>query len=158
MLGEKHEPIEEWAKPIIARGPRRRFEMEQVLPSSDPDEPDCDPIIEANALRDFGRVAQARRLLLRLIEQDPRCLDAHAHRGNVEFAENAEKGIGALRDGRHHMPARTRQGLRCGAPTAIARRIPKNGASAARFLFGWGACHCCSTGVNRAGRPSVGKR
>lgn len=93
MLGEKHEPIEEWAKPIIARGPRRRFEMEQVLPSSDPDEPDCDPIIEANALRDFGRVAQARRLLLRLIEQDPRCLDAHAHRGNVEFAENAEKAL-----------------------------------------------------------------
>lgn len=91
--GEEHEPIEDWAKPIIARGPRPRFEMEQVLPGSDPDDPDSDPIIEANTLRDVGRVAQARRLLLRLIEQDPRCLDAHAHLGNLEFEKDAEKAL-----------------------------------------------------------------
>ena len=28
--GEENEPIEEWAKPIIARGSRRQFELEQV--------------------------------------------------------------------------------------------------------------------------------
>jgi hypothetical protein len=31
--GEQGEPIEKWAKPIIARGPRRQFE--QVLPGAD---------------------------------------------------------------------------------------------------------------------------
>jgi hypothetical protein len=35
--GEEDEPIDEWAKPIIARGPRPMFEMEQVLPGSDPE-------------------------------------------------------------------------------------------------------------------------
>jgi hypothetical protein len=34
--GEDDEPIEEWAKPIIARGPRPSFEMEQVVPGRDP--------------------------------------------------------------------------------------------------------------------------
>ncbi len=41
--GEKDEPIEEWAKPIIARGPRSEFEMEQVLPGADSDDPFSDP-------------------------------------------------------------------------------------------------------------------
>jgi hypothetical protein len=35
--GEQGELIEKWAKPIIARGPRRQFEMERVLPGADPD-------------------------------------------------------------------------------------------------------------------------
>ena len=30
--GEDDEPLEGWTKPIIARGPRQKFEMEQVLP------------------------------------------------------------------------------------------------------------------------------
>ena len=46
--GEEGEPIEEWAKPIIARGPRPAFEMEQVLPGEDPDDPFEDPILQSN--------------------------------------------------------------------------------------------------------------
>lgn len=91
--GEEGEPIEDWAKPIIARGPRPMFEMEQVLPGSDPDDPDADPILEANALRDIGRTADARRLLMRLIEQDPRCLDAHAHLGNMVFDRSPQRAL-----------------------------------------------------------------
>ena len=34
--GEEEKPIEEWAKPIIARGPRQMFEMEQVVPGERP--------------------------------------------------------------------------------------------------------------------------
>lgn len=34
--GEEGEPIEKWAKPIVARGPRPEFEMEQILPGVDP--------------------------------------------------------------------------------------------------------------------------
>lgn len=39
---EEGEPVDEWARPIIARGPRRAFEMEQVLPGADPDDPDSE--------------------------------------------------------------------------------------------------------------------
>jgi hypothetical protein len=61
------------------------FEMEQVLPGCDPDDIDSDPILQANALRERGRHAQARRLLSDLIAKDERCLDAHAHLGSMLF-------------------------------------------------------------------------
>jgi hypothetical protein len=42
--GEEGEPIGEWAKPIIARGPRQMFEMEQVVPGRDgDDDPSASP-------------------------------------------------------------------------------------------------------------------
>jgi hypothetical protein len=40
--GEEGEPIDDWAKPIIARGPRQAYEMEQVVPGRDPDDFDSD--------------------------------------------------------------------------------------------------------------------
>jgi len=54
LLGEEDEPIEEWAKPMIARGPRPEFEMEQVLPGADADDPFSDPITESNDRKDSG--------------------------------------------------------------------------------------------------------
>ena len=49
--GEESDPIEGWAKPIIARGPRPSFEMEQVMPGEeDIDDPFSDPVIESNDL------------------------------------------------------------------------------------------------------------
>jgi len=83
--GEDGDPIEEWARKIIARGPRPEFEMEQVLPGTDPDDPDTDPIIESNDRKEAGDAPGARRLLMALLEADLRCLDAHAHLGNLWF-------------------------------------------------------------------------
>lgn len=83
--GEEGRAIEEWAKPIIARGRRPQFEMEQVLPGSDPDDFDSDPILAANDLRDAGDPVGAQELLARILEADLRCLDAHAHLGNMLF-------------------------------------------------------------------------
>lgn len=91
--GEDDEPIEAWAKPIIARGPRPMFEMEQVVPGCDPDDPDSDPIQQAVELSEAGRAAEARRVLMRLIEQDPRCLDAHAHLGNLVFRRDPQRAL-----------------------------------------------------------------
>lgn len=82
---EKDEPIPEWAKPILARGPRWAFEMEQVLPGENPEDPFSDPIIESNDLKEAGQTAAARRLLMETCEADLRCLDAHAHLGNLVF-------------------------------------------------------------------------
>lgn len=91
--GEDGDPINEWAKPIIARGPRPRFEMEQVLPGQDLDDPDSDPICLAIDQRDRGDRYGARVSLTALCEADLRCLDAHAHLGNFVFDDSAELAI-----------------------------------------------------------------
>ncbi len=83
--GEEGKPIDEWAKPIIARGPRQAYEMEQVVPGTDPDDFDSDPICESNDLKDAGDRAAAYKLLMELCQADLRCLDAHAHLGNFVF-------------------------------------------------------------------------
>ncbi len=83
--GEEGDPVEEWAKLIIARGPRLMFEMEQVLPGSDPEDFDFDPILEANDLKCAGDIAGAQDMLAKMREADLRCLDAHAHLGNIVF-------------------------------------------------------------------------
>ena len=91
--GEDGEPIEEWAKPIIARGPRQEFEMEQVLPGWDPTEYDSDPITDSNELKEAGDFAGARKLLMELCQADLRCLDAHTHLGNLVFDRWPEAAI-----------------------------------------------------------------
>lgn len=91
--GEEDEPIEEWAKPIIARGPRPEFEMEQVLPGADPDDPFADPITESNDLKDAGDGMKAHRTLMELCQSDLRCLDAHAHLGNFALDRDPREAI-----------------------------------------------------------------
>jgi hypothetical protein len=43
-----------------ASGPWREYEMGQVLPGDDPDDPDGDPIIQSNDLKDRGDFAGAQ--------------------------------------------------------------------------------------------------
>jgi hypothetical protein len=83
--GEEGEPIAEWAKPIIARGPRPEFEMEQVLPGDDPDSMDDDPITKSNELKAAGNFDEAHKILMDLCQADLRCLNAHAHLGQFVF-------------------------------------------------------------------------
>ncbi len=91
--GEEGEPIEAWAEPITAHGPRTEFKMEQVLPGQDPDDPFDDPIIKSNDLKDAGEKAQAEKILMGLCQADLRCLDAHAHLGNFAFDHRPEDAI-----------------------------------------------------------------
>ena len=91
--GEEGEPIEDWAKPIIARGPRREFEMEQVLPGWDADDPFSDPIGESNDRKDSGDSEGAYKILMDLCQADLRCLDAHAHLGNFVFDWRPKEAI-----------------------------------------------------------------
>ena len=91
--GAQEEPIEEWAKPIIARGPKQAFEMEQVVPGRDPDDLESDPICESNDLKDAGDYKAARKILMDLCQGDLRCLDAHAHLGNFDFDDGPKDAI-----------------------------------------------------------------
>ncbi len=85
--GEAGEPIDQWAKPIVSRGRRPQFEMEQVLPGMDPDDPDpdADPIGQSVDRKDAGDTEGAFKILMDLCQADLRCLDAHAHLGNLVF-------------------------------------------------------------------------
>jgi hypothetical protein len=91
--GEEDDPLEEWERTIIARGPRPAYEMEQVLPGADPDDPDTDPIIESNELKDAGDPWGARKMLMEMLAGDLRCLDAHAHLGNLVFDDHPEEAL-----------------------------------------------------------------
>ncbi len=82
-----------WAAPTIARGPRPAFEMEQVLPGTDPDDPLADPIDDSNDLEDAGDHRAAYRILMELCEADLRCLDSHAHLGNFAFDHRPAEAI-----------------------------------------------------------------
>jgi hypothetical protein len=91
--GEPDEPIEPWAKPIIKKGPRPEYEMAQVIPGENPDDPDTDPILEAVDLKEAGDSPGARRILMKLLAEDLRCLDAHAHLGNLIFNHDPDMAI-----------------------------------------------------------------
>jgi len=91
--GEEGEPIDEWALPIIAHGPRPMFEMEQVLPGEDPDDPFNDPITRSNDLKDAGERAAAIKILMELCQADLRCLDAHSHLGNFVFDQRPQDAL-----------------------------------------------------------------
>ena len=91
--GEEDEPIEEWTRPIIARGPRPDFEMEQVLPGADPGDSFADPITESEDRHEAGDHLGAEKTLMELCQSDLRCLDAHAHLGNLVYDRKPEDAI-----------------------------------------------------------------
>jgi hypothetical protein len=90
--GEEGIPVEGWAKPIIARGVRPIFEMEQVIPGADP-QSDTDPILDAVDLRNAGNYPEAVKLLMGLCEADLRCIDAHAHLGHFTLDAEPQMAI-----------------------------------------------------------------
>lgn len=89
--GEEGEPIMDCFKPIIAAGPRPSFEMEQILPGFDCDNPDSDPIGRAVDLQESGDVEGSLRVLHQCLEEDLRVLDAHAHLGHWVFGDGSRK-------------------------------------------------------------------
>lgn len=91
--GEDGDPIEDWAKPIIARGERPEYEMEQVLPGADVEDAFSDPIGESNDRKDSGDFDGAHKMLMDLCQADLRCLDAHSHLGNFVFERRPEDAI-----------------------------------------------------------------
>jgi hypothetical protein len=133
--GEEGDELEAWAQTIIARGPRPEFEMEQVLPGTDPGNPDSDPIIESNDRKDAGDFAGARRMLMALLDADLRCLDAHAHLGNLAFDHHPAEAL------RHY-----EAGVRIGdlslnnGPTPVLRWACIDNRPFLRCLQGYGLC------------------
>ncbi len=83
--GDENEPIEEWAIPIIAAGPRPMFEMKQIRFEEDDSDPFNDPFCRAVDFKNDGQMAEARKILMELCQADLRCLDVHSHLGSFAF-------------------------------------------------------------------------
>lgn len=75
--------------------PRLCYEMHGItwgaFPGDDPD--DGGPTMEAIELKEAGDVAGAFELLMDTLVRDLRCLDAHAHLGNLEFDRSAARAL-----------------------------------------------------------------
>jgi tetratricopeptide (TPR) repeat protein len=81
-----------WRKLTAKR--RARFEMDPIawgtLPGIDADE---NPTCDAAELAAAGDCDGARELLMEVLCTDLRCIDAHAHLGNLEFERSPERAI-----------------------------------------------------------------
>ena len=73
--------------------------MEQVLPGADPEDWDTDPIIEASELNAAGERGAAEDLLMKLLAEDLRSLDAHSHLGNFAFETDPKQAMRHYRVG-----------------------------------------------------------
>jgi tetratricopeptide (TPR) repeat protein len=93
--GEDDEPELDWEKKIKACGPRPAYEMEQVVPGlkSEDIDVDTDPISQAVERKEAGDIVDADQQLTELLIADLRCLDAHAHLGNLEFDQRPEMAL-----------------------------------------------------------------
>jgi hypothetical protein len=70
---------------IKQRGARPQFRMEAVLPCAGPGGTFQDPLRDAVEAHDKRERTRARDILRRLLENDVRCLDAHALQGDFSF-------------------------------------------------------------------------
>jgi tetratricopeptide (TPR) repeat protein len=81
-----------WRK--LTAKPRASFEMDPItwgtFPGSEPDE---NPTCDAAELAEAGDREGARDLLMEVLGSDLRCIDAHAHLGNLEFKHAPKRAI-----------------------------------------------------------------
>ncbi|MEI6217970.1 MAG: hypothetical protein WCP86_03650 [bacterium] len=72
---------------------RHAYEMEVIIPSPPVDFVEEDAIEKAIELEEVGDSGEAQRVLMGLTLADLRCLDAHAHLGNLEVDHKTEKAL-----------------------------------------------------------------
>lgn len=92
LAGQDEEELPDYYVPILAAGVRPEFEMEQVVPG-DLDPSADGPILEAVYAKDMDDPSRAEGILMNLLREDLRCLDAYAHLGNLYIDGQTKKAI-----------------------------------------------------------------
>jgi tetratricopeptide (TPR) repeat protein len=90
--GEPDEPLEPYLQAIFAVGPREAWEQGRLVPRVRPDAFE-DPILEATELHGRAERDEARGLLVKLLSEEPRCLDAYAHLGAFAYDYSASLAL-----------------------------------------------------------------
>jgi hypothetical protein len=77
--------------------PRACYDMDPIawgtFPDAKEEDFDDDPTCDAAELAEAGDIEGARELLMDLLLRDLRCIDAHAHLGNLEFEHSPERAM-----------------------------------------------------------------
>lgn len=75
--------------------PRPAFEMHKIAwdALADTDDPDSAPVCDAAELFESGDRTGARKLLMKVLGEDLRCIDAHGHLGNHVFDFSPETAM-----------------------------------------------------------------
>ena len=136
--GEDDDPEDDWEKDIKAAGPRPEYEMEKIVPGEDLEDFDSDPILEAVELKDAGDLTAADQLLNGLLIADLRCLDAHAHLGNLAFDHSPETALRHYDIGRQIGELSLGPDLKGVLPWGLIDNRPY-----LRCLHGYGLCLWC---------------
>jgi hypothetical protein len=118
-----------WRKLTANRRPS--FEMDPIVWGAFPGlDVDDDPTCDAAELAEVGDSEGAREILMELLCTDSRCIDAHAHLGNLEFPHAPEHAIVhyemGIRIGELSLPPNSRGELsddRAHRSTCAPRRI-----------------------------------
>lgn len=85
------EPLPDWAGPIVARGPRVAWEMDDLVPLPEPG--DDDAVYAAMEIAASGDVARARAMLFAVLDGDLRALAAHSALGDLAFARDPARAF-----------------------------------------------------------------
>jgi tetratricopeptide (TPR) repeat protein len=82
-----------WRK--LTAKPRACYDMDPIAWGAFPDAKDLEdnPTCDAAELAEAGDVEGARELLMNALLRDLRCIDAHAHLGNLEFDRSPKRAI-----------------------------------------------------------------
>jgi len=82
-----------WRK--LTAKPRASYDMDPIAWGAFPDDDDFDenPTCVAAELAEVGDVDGARELLMDMLLRDLRCIDAHAHLGNLEFDLSPKRAL-----------------------------------------------------------------
>jgi len=92
LSGRGEQELAVFYVPILAAGKRPEFDMEQVVPGNL--DPYADgPILEAVYAEDMGKRSRAKKILMNLLREDLRCLDAYAHLGNLYIDRQTDKAL-----------------------------------------------------------------
>lgn len=80
---------------MITAKPRQAFEMHKIAwdARADVDDPDSAPVCDAAELFESGDTIGAHKLLMKVLAEDLRCIDAHGHLGNHVFDFSPQRAI-----------------------------------------------------------------
>lgn len=86
------ESQDKWLKPVIAYGPRQMYTIENVIPGEKPGVL-SNPLNDAEEWMDGGNYRKAYDILMKILESDLRCLDAHNDLAYLAFDKTPELAL-----------------------------------------------------------------
>lgn len=141
-LFKEEDPYAKYYLPIVAFGPRKKNELERVIPFDNPDEFEDDPIISLENAIESGDKTTADQILGEVLVEDLRCIDAHARLGNLELDTSTTLSSSSIKKAIRHFEIGVKITELSFGPN-FNNLLPwyyLNNRSYLRCLYGYGEC------------------